>query len=195
MSKSIKIKEAKTERAVSDIIRMRWSARAFSDKEITKKSLYTLFEAASWAPSSMNEQPWRYFYVHRSNHVFFNQAVACMMEGNQPWAKHSSVIILSLAEKNFSENGAANRHCLHDTGSANTLLLLQAIEMDIYGHMIGGFHADKAIKLFNVPENLEPVCFITLGYLADPDKLDEPFKSRELTPRKRRVVNEFSFEF
>lgn len=189
--KSISIKTPHSKHAVHPLILKRWSARSFSSKSISKADLNTLFEAASWSPSSMNEQPWEYWYVTKSNPEKFNLFLNCLMEGNQPWAKNADVLILNVAHKNFLKTNHFNRHYLHDCGAANTSLLLQAAELDIYGHMMGGFHMDQTILDLAIPETLEPVCFIALGYLDQPEKLPEPFLTRELTPRTRKSIEEF----
>jgi nitroreductase len=185
------IKEAQTETNVHPLIKKRWSARAFSQNPIDDNTLMQLFEAASWAPSSMNEQPWRYYYAHKQDDSF-EKYFDCLMPGNKLWADKAQVLVLSLAKKDFSNNANPNRHALHDVGAANMLLLLQAAELDIYGHQLGGFDREKTIQTFRLPDDLEPVCFIALGYLGDFNQLDEPFKSREQAPRSRKSLAEIA---
>lgn len=188
---SIIIKEAQTRHPVHPLLRRRWSARAFAPQPIAEQTLMTLLEAASWAPSSMNEQPWAYLFAHKGE-AAFDLMAECLLPGNR-WAKNAPLMLLSLARKTFSTNGKPNRHALHDVGAANAQLLLQAADMDIYGHQMGGFDMDKTLRTFHIPDDLEPVCFIALGYLDDPDTLEEPFRSRELTPRSRKPVEDFAF--
>jgi nitroreductase len=183
-------KIAQTQYPVHPLIRNRWSNRAFLDKPIIDDDLMTLFEAASWAPSSMNEQPWRYRFAHRGTPEF--QAMHdCLLEGNQPWTKQAAVMILSSAKLRFERNDKPNRHAFHDVGAANALLFMQATEMNIYGHMMGGYDPDKTKALFGLGEDEEAVCFIALGYLGSPDSLEEPFKTREITPRSRKILGDF----
>lgn len=184
-------KEATTQYPVHEFIRQRWSARSFSERPIEYDTLMTLLEAASWASSSMNEQPWVYLYAHKGEPAF-QQMFDCLLPGNR-WADGAQVLLLSLARKNFASNGNHNRHALHDVGAANMTLLLQAASMDIFGHQMGGFDMQKAIETFQIPDDLEVVCFISLGYLDAPEKLEEPFRTRELTPRKRKDLSEFVF--
>ncbi len=189
--KSIAAKTPSTQFSVHPLITKRWSARSFSDRAIEEADLMSLFEAAGWAASSMNEQPWKYLYAYSDDpafDIFWN----CLMDGNKPWARNASVLVLSLARKSFRKNQEHNRHAMYDTGAANTNLLLQAAELDIYGHQMGGFHMEKTIADFGVSEEWEPAVFIALGYLDDPENLDEPFKSRELTPRSRMATDEFT---
>lgn len=192
--KSKTIKTPNTTHQVSPFITQRWSARSFADQVITTDSLHTLLEAASWSASSMNEQPWKYLYAFRGTQGF-DRMHTCLMDGNQPWAANASVLLLSLAKRTFDRNGKQNRHAMHDLGAANTTLLLQAADMDIFGHMMGGFHMDQTVDEFQIDTELwEPSCFIALGYLDEPEKLEEPFLTRETTPRQRKPISEFSQE-
>ncbi len=188
---SIAVKEAQTRYPVHEFIRRRWSARAFSSQSIQHDTLMALLEAAAWAPSSMNEQPWVYLYAHKGEEAFEHMA-ECLVPGNR-WAANAPLLLLSLARKTFAANDKTNRHALHDVGAANAHLLLQAAAMDIYGHQMGGFDMGKTIERFAVPENMEPVCFIALGYLDEPETLEEPFRTREITPRTRKPLEAFAF--
>lgn len=184
------MKEAKTIYPVHPLIRKRWSARSFSGELISLDHLYTMFEAATWAASSMNEQPWRYMYALRDNFDEFKRFHACLLPGNKPWSADAAALILSLAKKTFAKTSAENKHYFHDVGAANNNLLLQASELDIYGRMMAGFDVKKTIAEFNLPEDLEPVCFIAVGRLDDPGKLQEPFLSREREKRSRKSLEE-----
>ncbi len=187
------IKKATTQHAVIDLIKNRWSARAFSDQDISEEHLLTLVEAASWAPSSMNEQPWRYRSGLKGTPAF-QQMWDCLSSGNQPWAKNAAAMLLCTTKKNFAQNGAPNRHTMHDTGMANALLMLQATEMGIYGHMMGGYNSEKLREIFQLEEDEIDVCIIALGFLGTPEQLEEPFRTREITPRSRKEVEEFILE-
>lgn len=183
------IKIAHTKYPVLDIIRNRWSARSFSNQEITPETMETLIEAASWAFSANNEQPWRYAVAYK-NTPEFEKLFSLLMGGNQPWCKNAAALVLSLGKKNYSSNNQPNSAMMHDVGSANMLLTLQANSMGIYTHVLGGYHADKVGDVFNLPEELTPVYVIALGYLDDHEKLDEPFRTREITPRSRKPLTE-----
>ncbi|MBK7668992.1 MAG: nitroreductase family protein [Sphingobacteriaceae bacterium] len=184
------IKIAKTKHDVIDVIKNRWSARSFSDKTISETDMHTLFEAASWAFSANNAQPWEYIYAHREDSEAFHKLHSCLMGGNQPWTKNAAVLMAVLAHKKL-DNGHENKAAKHDVGSANATLMLQATSMNIYGHVMGGFDANKAIDVLNINTEVhEPVVFIALGYLDEAEKLEEPFKTRELTPRTRKPLVE-----
>lgn len=184
------IKTAVTRLPVIDLIKNRWSARAFSEQNLREEDLLTLIEAASWAPSSVNEQPWRYRYGLRGTAVF-KRLWECLLVGNQPWAKNAAALLLCTAKKNFVRNGQPNKHALHDTGMANAHFMLQATQMDIYGHIMAGYNGVQLREDFHLPEDEEDVCIIALGYLGTPEQLEEPFRTREITPRSRKAVEEF----
>lgn len=184
------IKTAKTQHYIYPLLTERWSARSFTDREITKEDIARLLEAASWAPSSMNEQPWRY-RVATSETGAFDKMVECLSPGNQIWAQNASVMMLVTAETHHT-NGNPNAYAWYDTGAANQTLLLQAASMGILGHLMGGFHANKAIDLFDLPPTQLPVVFIALGYPDEPEKLPEPFMSREISPRSRKPIQEIA---
>jgi nitroreductase len=184
------IKTAVTRLPVLDLIKNRWSARAFSEQKITDEQILTLIEAAAWAPSAMNEQPWRYRYG-LSGTLIFDHLWDCLLSGNQPWTKNAAALILCTAKKNFDRNQAPNRHALHDTGMANAFLMLQATKMDIYGHIMGGYAPDKLRETIQLSEDEEDVCIIALGFLGNPDQLEEPFRTREITPRSRKAIEDF----
>ncbi|MBK9192110.1 MAG: nitroreductase family protein [Crocinitomicaceae bacterium] len=183
------VKTAQTKYPVLDVIRNRWSARSFSEKEISSEIMETLIEAATWAFSANNEQPWRYAVAYK-NTPEFEKFFSLLMGGNQPWCKNAAALVLSLGKKNYTSNNQLNTAMMHDVGSANMLLTLQANSMGIYTHVLGGYHADKVADVFNLPEELTPVYMIALGYLDDHEKLEEPFRTREITPRSRKPISE-----
>lgn len=184
------IKIAKTHNPVLEVIKNRWSPRAFSSEVISETQLNTLFEAASWAASAMNEQPWQYLYAQRGSEMFQN-IWDSLAGGNQIWAKNAATFVIAVAKTTLESNGEKNNWAEHDLGMANAHLLLQATELGFYGHQMAGFDKSALIDLLELPENQNPICVIALGYLADADTLAEPFKTRELTERKRKEIKDF----
>lgn len=183
------IKKAQTQNPVLDIIKDRWSARSFSEKPISEDTMNTIIEAASWSFSANNEQPWRYAVAYKGTPLF-EKFYDLLMGGNQPWCKNAAALVLSLGKKTYTSNGQPNSAMMHDVGSANMLLTLQANAFGIYTHVLGGYHAGRAAEEFQFDEDLVPVYMIALGYLDDSEKLEEPFKTREVTPRSRKQLNE-----
>ncbi len=189
---SISIKKATTTHPVHDLIRSRWSARSFSEKAISQENMETLLEAATWAFSANNGQPWRYIYAHHGDKEAFQKLWSCLVPGNKPWTDKAAVLMVSLMRKQF-DDGKPNPTAQHDLGAANATLMLQATSMGIFGHPMAGFDRDKTIEALNLdPNEVEPVAFIALGYLDEAEKLEEPFKTRELTPRSRKAVAEIA---
>jgi nitroreductase len=185
------IKEAKTSYPVIDLIRKRWSARSFSGKNISQNDLNTILEAASWAPSANNEQPWQYYYAFHGSENF-QKLWECLLPGNQPWTKNASVLIAAVARKTYAANQKENPVAIHDLGMANSQLFLQATAMNIYGHPMAGFDKAKLSDFLHLNDQQEAVCMIALGYLDNPEKLEEPFKTREISPRQRKPLEEFA---
>lgn len=185
-------KTAITKTPVNELIKKRWSPRSFAEQEISNDSMETILEAGTWAASSMNEQPWKYVYAFKGSEGF-DKLASCLVPGNQSWAQNGAVLLMSLAKKKFDYKDRPNRHAMHDVGAANSTLMLQAADLDIYGHMMGGFDKDKTIAEFNIDtDEWEVACFIVLGYLDEPEKLDEPLRTREKATRSRKAVHEIS---
>lgn len=187
------LKTAVTENDVIDLIKRRFSPRSFSNQSLTQKEVVTLIEAAHWAPSGMNEQPWRYVVAFRDNVSGFEKMVSLLNPSNQLWAQHASALIFSYAKLSYSQNGKTNNSALHDTGMANQNLLLQALSMNIYGRLMGGFDKIKAKESFDISDDFQPVCIIALGHLGDGDYLPEALKAKELETRSRKPLKDVVF--
>lgn len=187
------IKIAKTHGPVIDVIRGRWSARSFANKVITEQEMHTMIEAATWAASANNEQPWEYYYAFKGT-PSFDKLAESLMPGNKPWATNAAALIVSVARKTFAANGNENKMALHDAGMANAQLMLQARAMDIHTHAMGGFDRSMVGETLQLADQKQIVCMIAAGYLDHADKLEEPFKTRELTERSRKTVAEIARE-
>ncbi|GAA3939047.1 nitroreductase family protein [Hymenobacter algoricola] len=186
------MKTAPTAYPVLELIRNRWSPRSFTDQCIAPETLGQVFEAASWAASAMNEQPWRYIYAHRADTEAFRKMVDCLMAGNQPWAKNAAVLVLALTKTHY-DNGTPNGGALHDLGLANGNLILEATALGLHGHFMGGFDRAKAQEAFQLPAGLQPAVMIALGYQGAAEHLEEPFLGRENAARQRKPVAEIAF--
>ncbi len=186
------VKLASTDFPVHPLIQRRWSPRAFADRLVEPEKLLSLLEAARWAPSSGNGQPWHFFLGVRGTpaHAVL---VDVLKEGNASWAAQAPVLMLTVA-KMTTGSGRPHTHALYDVGLAVMNLTLQATALDLYVHQMGGFYADRARQRFAIPEGFEPVTAIAIGYLGDPEMLDEKNRERERSPRSRRPLSEFVFE-
>ena len=183
------IKHATTQYPVLDLIKQRWSARSFSPREIITEDVYTILEAASWASSANNEQPWEFQYALKGS-AGFDVIWNCLAPGNQPWNKQAAGFIVTIARKTLAATDKPNTYAEHDVGLATSYLLLQASSMGIYTHPMAGFDKTKLVEALQLTDNQNPVCVIALGYLDDAEKLEEPFKGRELTARVRKPLAE-----
>ncbi|MEM9833042.1 MAG: nitroreductase family protein [Bacteroidota bacterium] len=164
-------------KSLDTIIVQRYSPRNFANRSVSDESLKQLFEAARHAPSSYNEQPWRFVYATREQSETYKKLFSCINEHNQSWATEAPVLMLSLAKKHFSQNSQPNRHAWHDTGTAVGFLLLKATELDLYAHQMAGFYPDKARETFNISDEYEPVAMMALGYLGDEERPEKPRKA------------------
>src|SRR6478752_1428486 len=149
-------KTAQTEFKIHDLLARRWSPRAFDERPVETDTLLTLFEAARWAPSSNNEQPWRFIVANkRHQETDWNRLFECLVEGNRKWAVRAPVLILSVASLNFEDDGKPNRHAFHDTGLAAENLVLQATASGLVAHQMAGFDVEKARGELKIPSGFE----------------------------------------
>lgn len=186
-------KPAETNYPIHELLRQRWSPRSFSDRMVEPEKLRSLLEASRWAPSSFNEQPWNFIMATKEDRTEYDRLLSCLTETNILWAQKAPVLMVSVAKLYFTETGKPNRHAFHDVGLASENLAIQATSMDLFVHMMAGFYPDKVRELFKIPEGYEPVAAITLGYPGDPQTLPERLRERELTPRRRKLLQEFVF--
>lgn len=177
-----------------DVIRRRWSPRAFSGRVVTADDLVALFDAARWAASCNGEEPWRFLVATKANPAQFETMLGCLVEANQAWAKHAPILLLTVARKNFTYNNKPNAYALHDTGMALANLMLQAVSMGFFAHAMAGYDKEKARLAYSIPEDYELGAAVALGYLGDPFTLSEKAKQTELASRSRKPLNEIVFE-
>lgn len=182
---------AHTDYPVHELIRERWSPRAWSEKSVSPEILRSLFEAARWAPSSSNEQPWAFVVGTKEDPATFGKILGTLVEFNQNWAKHAPVLVLAVSELAFARNKNPNRNAFYDTGAAVSQLTTEATSRGLFVHQMAGFDAHKAIETFQIPPDWEPIAVFTIGYPGDPQSLPQPLRDRELAPRKRKSIAEF----
>jgi nitroreductase len=185
-------KRAPTDFPVHDLIAERWSPRAFSDKPVAPDILQSLFEAARWAPSSSNEQPWAYIVATKDDAENFAKLVTVLVPFNATWAQHAPVLALAVAELSFAKNGAPNRNAQYDVGAATAWLTVEASSRGLFVHQMAGYDHDNARQVFVIPAGWEPIAAIAIGYPGDPDTLPQPLRDREVAPRTRKPISEFA---
>src|ERR1700724_1207302 len=189
MSAAASVKTASADSPIHEVLAERWSPYAFRDKPVSQDELRSLFEAARWAPSSYNEQPWRYVVATRDDRAQFERLLSCLVEGNQAWAKHVPVLALGIVSLKFAKNGKDNRAAVHDLGLAAGNLVVEATARGLRVHQMIGILPDKAREVFGIPEGYEAWTGIAIGYEGDPATLPDNLKQRDLTPRQRKPLN------
>jgi nitroreductase len=187
-------KLADTEYPIHKLLKKRWSPRAFSEKSIDTELLNQLFEAARWAPSSYNEQPWRFIIARKNDTEAYEQLASVMNEFNQSWAMDAPVLVLALTKTTFDLDGRDNPHAGHDLGQAIAHLTFEATKNDLYVHQMAGISPEKARELYDISNDYNPMTMFAIGYKGQPESLDEKMQKQETSPRIRKDLNEILFE-
>lgn len=178
---------------IHPLLAARSSPRAFSRRAVEPARLARLFEAARWAPSCFNEQPWAFVLATSADADGVERLQSCLVPGND-WARRAPVLVLTVCRTCFEKNGQPNPHAWHDVGMATQNLFLQVVEEGLVAHAMAGFDRERARVAAKIPEGFEPVALIALGY---PASIDEPQGSQqpaERAPRQRRPLEEFVFD-
>lgn len=178
--------------AINELFSQRWSPYVYdTEREIRREDLQGIFEAARWAMSAFNAQPWRYIVgVRGRTQETWNHVFESLLEGNQGWTKNVPVLALGLAERNFEHNGKTNKTAFHDLGAASATLSYEAASRGLAVHQMSGINPDKARELFELPDSLEPFTALAIGYPGDLKTADEGFASRDRRPRERKAVED-----
>jgi len=184
---------ARPSHPIHDLIANRFSPRAFGAEQVTAEQLAQVLEAARWAASCFNEQPWSYIVSMRAQTDAFEVMLSCLVDWNRQWASRASVLVLSVARTTFAASGQVNRHAWHDVGQASMAMAIQATAMGLRVHSMAGFDVERARHLYRIPEGYEPVAVMALGYPGDPSTLPEKLRVRELAERTRKPLSEFVF--
>jgi nitroreductase len=178
--------------SIHQLIENRKSIRGFVSYHISEDELNSLFEAARWSFSAVNEQPWSYVYATSENENSFQQLLSVLAPANQAWAKKSSVLIAVLAKLNYTKNNTPNAMRLHDVGAANMAMALQAVDLGLQLHPMGGFDKDKLKLLISISEDYEPILMMAIGKKGEnPDLLPHQLDS-EYNRGSRFSIEEFA---
>ena len=186
-------KTASPDYPIHEPLAARWSPYAFEDRRVPEADVRSLFEAARWAPSSFNEQPWRYLVATQDDPEPFQRLLSCLVEGNQIWAKAAPVLALGVVSLRFALNAQDNRAAVHDLGLAAGNLLVEATVRGLLVHQMIGILPDQAREIYGIPEGFEAWTGLAIGYKGDPTSLPARLRERDLAPRQRKHQREFVF--
>jgi len=187
------VKKATTDYPIHELLAQRWSPYCFDGRPVPQAALVSLFEAARWAPSSYNEQPWSFFVATKEEPDEFGRLLSCLVEANQAWAKAAPVLALGVVSRKFSRNNQDNRAAVHDLGLAAGSLVVEATAQGLSVHQMIGILPDKAREVYQIPGHSEAWTALAIGYKGDPARLPDALKERDRTPRQRKPLNQFVF--
>jgi nitroreductase len=188
------LKTAKSERSINPLVAARWSPYGYSSKPVPTEDIAAMFEAASWAASAFNEQPWRYLMASQADDADgFERLLGCLVPANQAWAQAAPVLALSVVQHNFSRNDNPNRVALHDLGAASATLTLEATARGIAVHQMSGVNVDHARTVCGVPEGFDVIAALAIGYVSSSDDVAEELRNRDANPRTRKSLDTYVF--
>ena len=178
----------KAEYKINKLILNRWSPRSMTGEQLSDKELMSLFEAAKWAPSSYNNQPWRFIYAKR-NSEYWNKFLDLLVEGNKVWAQNAAVLIVLISRKKFEHNESPSVTHSLDTGAAWQNLALEASSKNLVAHGMEGFDYEKAKEVLKISDNFQVEAMIAVGKLDKKSKLSEAYKKMELPSERKPLKN------
>jgi len=186
-------KRAAPDHPIQQLLVERYSPYGFAERTVSKADLLSLFEAARWAASSYNEQPWSYILAMREDGEQFQRVLSCLLEANQAWAKAAPVLAIGCTRLNFTRNGQPNRVAIHDLGLASANLSFEATARGLAVHQMAGIVPEKVREIFQVPPDVQPETGLAIGYAADPDSEPEPLRQKDSSPRTRKPLSQFVY--
>lgn len=187
------VKRADPDWPIQDVLARRWSPYAFADRDVPVAELRSLFEAARWAPSSYNEQPWSYLVALRRDADAFERMLSCLVEFNRRWARHVPVLVLGVVRTRYETREGVNPAAEHDLGLAAGSLLVEATARGLMVHQMIGIEPERARAVFSIPDDWAPLTAIAIGYPGDPNTLPDALRERDLRPRTRKPQSAFVF--
>ncbi len=186
-------KPADTQFPIHDLLSRRWSPRAFAERPVEPDKVQRLLEAARWASSCFNEQPWVFIIATADQLAEHSKLLCCFVEGNQIWAKRAPLLMITIAKLHFDHNGQSNRHAFHDVGLAVGNLVVQATAMDLVVHQMAGILPEIIRESYSLPAGYDPVTGLAIGYQGDLQALPNELREREQASRSRKALPDFVF--
>lgn len=184
-------RRAPTEHPTHELVVRRWSPRAFSDRRIDHETARSLLEAARWAPSSFNEQPWAFVVGLAQEPLAFNRILKGFIDKNQSWSKDAAMLGVAFARREFTKTGKPNRHAFFDVGAALAWLTVEATARDLFVHQLAGIDREAITQEFGVPDDFEVVAGFAVGYVGEASSLPSDLAARETAERRRRPQSEW----
>lgn len=187
-------REATPDHPIHELLVRRWSPYGIEDRSVSREDLHSLFEAARWAASSYNEQPWRYIVATRDQPEEFEKLLSCLVEANRVWAAKAPVLALGVSSLHFSRNGKPNAHAAHDLALATANLTVEATARGLSVHQMAGILPDRAREVYGIPEGFQAFTGMAIGYATlEPEDLPEELRKRDQAPRTRKPLKEIVF--
>lgn len=186
-------KRARAEHPIHELIASRWSPYAFSDRPVARADLCSLFEAARWAASSYNEQPWSYVLATRDDAEEFERLLQCLVEGNRRWARAGGALALSILRRRFEGRDAPNPAAPHDLGFAAAALSFEATARGLFVHHMIGIDPDRARETYAIPDGHDAYTAMAIGHRADPGTSPPRYLERDERPRTRKPLHQLVF--
>jgi nitroreductase len=186
-------KPATTSVELHPLLANRWSPVCFRSEPLTKTQIAQLCEAARWAPSSYNDQPWSFLLAPRDDQAAFGKLLGCLAEANQVWAREAGLLVLAVAQTTLKKTGNPNKFGLHDTGMATISMVLQAEALGLKAHAMGGYNAAQTRALYAIPETHEPAAVIAIGHPGESATLPPDLRKREEGARIRQPLSQMAF--
>lgn len=186
-------KPAPTDHPINDLLQRRWSPYGFGGAGVKPDDLKSILEAARWAPSSYNEQPWRFLVARREDSAEFEKLLSVLVEMNQTWARHAGVLIVTVVSEKFTMNGKPNAAAEHDIGLAAMSLSIEAQARGYHTHQMIGLDPEKARQLFAIPEGYHALTAIAIGVAGEQDKLPEKMQKNDERRRPRKSLSEIVY--
>lgn len=188
------VKSAANQYPIHNLLKERWSPRAFASQPVEDEKLLSLFEAARWSPSGGNRQPWHFIVVTQANKELHEKLVGTMTGRNRLWTKNVPTLAVTVVKTN-PEMPAANRFAYYDLGQAVAHLSVQAADLGLHVHQMAGYDAAKVRELLEIPDGYEPMTIVAIGYFGKVDDLPQEMGLRddETAPRTRKPLTEFVF--
>jgi nitroreductase len=186
-------KPAPADHPIADLLRQRWSPRAFSPDCLTEGELHVLFEALRWAPSAFNEQPWSFLVATREQPQAFEALLGCLTPGNQAWARNAAGLIITALRRDLAAKPHPNRTAQYDLGQAVAHFTFQATTLGFAVHQMAGLDLEKARAVAGIPDGHDPVTAVAFGRPGDSAALPEDVRKKDAAPRTRKPLRDFVF--